>query len=181
MKRLKKRSTAALVLVLAAVLSVFGGGGWKLRQERAAAETVFYEGSAGFSVYNDLLELREAGYNLLRISESVGGADEEQRAAASAWARLDEAKTPEAYAAAYQELSQAVAALDNALTVENAALPDGWTRQLRSFDEYASHLRFDSYYDEKTAAYNRLLDDPLTGLVGRLTGCGEMPRFSEGR
>lgn len=179
MQQLKKRSTAALVLVLAAVLSVFGGGGWKLHQARAAAETVFFEGSAGFSVYNDLLELRETGYNLLRIAESVGGAEEERRTAASAWARLDEAKTPEGYAGAYRELSSAVSALDRALAAESAALPDSWTRQIRSFDEFCSHLRFDSYYDEKTAAYNRLLDDPLAGLIGRLTGSGRMPRFTE--
>lgn len=181
MNRLKKRTTAALVLVLSALLSVFGIGGWKLHQARAEAEKVFFEGSGGFSVYQDLLELREVGYNLLRITESTGGADAEQRAAASAWARLDEAKTPEEYAAAYSELSASVAALDRALTEEKTDLPDSWTRQLGNFYNFASHLRFDSYYDEKTTEYNRLLQDPLAALVGRLTGCGQMPRFTEDR
>ena len=126
MGRLKKRSAAALVLALSAALSVFVGGGWKLRRERAAAEDVFFNGSAGFSVYNDLLELRESGYNLLRVSESLRGAEEEQRAAASAWARLDEAKKPEQYADAFWELYEAVGALDRALTESGAVLPDSW-------------------------------------------------------
>lgn len=178
MGRLKKRSAAALVLALSAALSVFVGGGWKLRKERAAAEDVFFNGSAGFSVYNDLLELRESGYNLLRVSESLRGAEEEQRAAASAWARLDEAKTPEQYADAFRELSETVGALDQALTAGGAVLPDSWGRQLRSFDEYASHLRFDTHYDAKAEAYNRILEDPLAGLIGRATGCTEMPRFT---
>ena len=100
MKWLKKRSTAALVLVLAVVLSVLGIGGNKLQKEREQIEKVFYEGKAGFSVWNDIKEMRETGYNLLRISEEAGGAAEEQRTAASAWSRLNEDDEPENTAAA---------------------------------------------------------------------------------
>ncbi len=178
MKRLRKKTTAGLVLVLAAVISVLGGGGWKLRQERVRAEEVFFNGKAGFSVYHDIMELRETGYNLLRISEEAGGAEAQRRAAASAWARLDEAKTPEDCAAACQELRDAVDALDASQTMESDTLRRSWERQMNDFSEFTSHLRFDSYYDEKAGAYNRLFRDPLTALIGRLTGSGEMPRFT---
>ncbi|MCI8855155.1 MAG: hypothetical protein HFH26_01250 [Clostridiaceae bacterium] len=180
MNRLKKRSTATLVLVLAMVLSIFVGGGWKLHQARAKAEDAFFNGKAGFSVYNDLLELRETSYNLLRISESIGGAEAERRTTASAWARLDEAKTPEAYASACRELTDAVKALDAALTNGQSSPNESWERQLRDYNEFISHLRFDSFYDEKAEAYNRLLRDPLAALIGRITGSGEMPRFTDG-
>lgn len=177
MNWLKKRSTAVLVLLLAAVLSVLGGGGAKLRRERNQIETVFYEGKAGFSVWNDLKELRETGYNLLRISEEAGSAEEAQRTAVSAWSRLDEAGEPEQCAAACKELTAAVEALDEALTFEDAELGTRWERQRNSYFEFVSHLRFDSYYDERAEEYNHLFDDPLTAFIGRLTGSGEMPRF----
>lgn len=181
MNRLKKTSTAVLVLLLAAVLSVLGGGGMKLHKARAAAELAFYDGKAGFSVYNDLMELRETSYNLLRISEGTGSAEAEQRTVAAAWAQLDEADTPEKYAAACAQLTEAIQALDAALEIGDEALRTSWERQLRSYTEYLSHLRFDSYYDEKAADYNRLFDDPLAALIGRLSGSGEMPRFTETR
>lgn len=180
MKLLKKRSTAALILIVLAVLSVFGVGGWKLGRERARAEDAFFTGAGGFSVYNDLMEAREVGWNLLHISEKAKGSVEaERRAAANAWAKLDEAKTPAEYAAAYQALGEALGELGGALENEDEDLRAAWEKQAASFAEYGSHLRFDDYYDEKAEAYNRLLGDPLARLIGGLTGSGEMPRFTE--
>ena len=179
MKWLKKRSTAVLVLVLMMVLSVLGIGGNKLQKERERIENVFYEGKAGFSVWNDIKEMRETGYNLLHIAEKAGDAAEEQRTAASAWSRLNEDDEPENTAAACKELVAAITALDEVITFESDDLRDSWERQRNSFFEYYSHIRFDSYYDERAEEYNHLFDDPLTSLIGRITGRAEMPRFTE--
>lgn len=179
MKRLKKRSTAALVLVLAAVLSVLCGGSWKLNQIRAAAKEAFFHGTAGFSMQDDLLELRETGYNLLRLLEGSDADEGGKRAAANAWAKLDEASTIYEYKAAHDGLSSAFSGLSPSFG--DAAAQERWDRQMASFSEYESHLRFDSYYDEKAAAYNRLLErDPLTRALGSLSG-GALPRWANER
>lgn len=179
MRHLKKRPAAALVLVLAAVLSVLCGGSWKLKQVRAAAEDAFFQGTAGFSMQGDLLELRETGYNLLRLLESSSAGESDKRTAANAWAKLDEASTIYEYKAAHEGLSAAFSGLSPSFA--DAAAQERWDRQMASFTEYESHLRFDSYYDEKAEAYNRLLDrDPLAGALGSLLG-GALPRWANER
>ena len=79
-----------------------------------------------------------------------------------------------------RELTDAVKALDAELTTWQNSPNESWERQLRDYNEFISHLRFDSFYDEKAEAYNRLLRDPLAALIGRITGSGEMPRFTDG-
>lgn len=182
---LRRRSVAAGALAALMLASVFGIGGLRLRGRYQAVQAQFRAvNEYNQSIPGDLAAQADAAASLIRVGAGVLGADHEAvRAAQStldAWNALGGDAAPDALYAANLALYHGVDGLYNALRAAGAA-------DERADGLYAAFVSAQATIDRAAAAYNQAADAYNAeaggfpaGLIARLWGVAEAPRFAPG-
>ena len=184
MSRGKSRAIAWIISGLMLLVAVFGIGGGKIREQYQRGQEAFFSQEEGLSPYLVLMECREYAYNLLRLGEKVLPQWEPaMQSARTAWNRLDQAQTPGEYKQAYQALEREMASLYQAL-LQTSDITQQYEkmarRQYTFFQGEAAKFSLCTHYQMLAAQYNQLCQEPLAGLLSKMTQGEPLPMFSGG-
>ena len=181
----KKRSTAAAVLVLAALVSVFGIGGLGLKSQWRQTSAIYttQADKYGNGIQQDLSAQADDAANLIRVAAGVvGEQDADLQAAQTAldnWNEAADRKNANEQYLLNQKLYSAVDTLYTAAADEADAKAKGQLDDL-----YDSFVSTQGILDRETAAYNKEAQAYLKiasgfpgGLQAALWGVGSIPTF----
>lgn len=179
---MKKRPTAVLALVLAAVVAIFGVGGAKLKGERGRVQALYTATNAhGQGMANDLALRADAAANLIRLCGQVLGEDDPAVQAAQqaldAWNATDSGSPADQFAA-NTALGGAVTAI-----YQQTDAAHGLTEAIEGqYTEFLSRqdiiLRTAANeYNPAAREYNSTVSGFPANLIGALWGAGEVELF----
>ena len=182
----KSGKTAAMVLVLAVVLTVLVLGGVKLGAQRDAVDDLFYEGDLGngMSIYSDLASRMDCAANLLTLSRRCGGEGAEETAAleqalAAMQEQYDRPQERKALCDADAALNEALENLYRAM--ENWSLSETdrnlAQKEYTAFHSAGDTIRHESY-NIRAQEFNQLRSGFPTRLIAALTGVGDLETFN---
>lgn len=180
---MKKRPAAALALVLAALVAVFGIGGAKLKGEQGQVQALYTAANEhGQGMANDLALRADAAANLIRLCTQALGADDPAVQAAQkaldGWNAAASAGSPADQYAANTALGGAITALyqqtDAAGGVTEAI--DGQYTEFLSRQDIILRTAANEY-NPAAQEYNDIVSSFPANLIGALWGAGEVALF----
>lgn len=179
----KKRPTAVLAIVLAALIAVFGIGGAKLKGEQGRVQALYTATNEyGQGMQGDLASRADAAANLIRLCGQALGADDATVQAAQAaldgWNAAADAGGPADQFAANTALGGAVTAMyqqaDDAGAVSEA-IAGQYTEFLSRQDIILRTAAND--YNPAAQQYNKTAAGFPANVIGLLWGAGEVQLF----
>lgn len=181
MKQLRNRRTAALIMVLTIVFSVFYGSYRSLRKESQQISRVFYQGVSGngVGIASDLTARSDAAYNLATVAKRyLAETDTAVQAVLTARNALIEAGSIEEKYEANRVLTEATIELDMALRGTELEEKDENYRSMlmTELSSRNSTIQLDGY-NQAAAEYNQMLQTFPASLFVKLYGFPEFPSF----
>ena len=181
MKLLKRRSVAALIMVLMILGGTLYGGHRSLMKLRDEAEAVFYNGvdGDGLGIQNDLNERVDLAYNMVTVAKRYLPEDNEAvQKVLTARDALAAAEDPEGKNAANRQLTEACIELYEALAGKSLTEKDEEYRQqiyqdLSSRNDTISH----DGYNQVAENFNKTLQRFPANILGSLTGVEKLELF----
>lgn len=178
---MKKRPTAVLALVLAAVVAIFGVGGAKLKGERGRVQALYTATNAhGQGMANDLALRADAAANLIRLCSQVLGEDDPAVQAAQqaldAWNATDSGSPADQFAA-NTVLGSAVGTMYNKV-YDNDKMNKDIERQYAVFLSAQSTITHTAEeYNSTARQYNNSLKSFPANILAGLWGMEEVELF----
>ncbi len=178
---MKKRPTAVLALVLAAVVAIFGVGGAKLKGERGRVQALYTATNAhGQGMANDLALRADAAANLIRLCGQVLGEDDPAVQAAQqaldAWNATDSGSPADQFAA-NTALGSAVGTMYNKV-YDNDKMNKDIERQYAVFLSAQSTITHTAEeYNSTARQYNNSLKSFPANILAGLWGMEEVELF----
>lgn len=181
----KKRPTAAVVLAVLALVSVFGIGGARLKGEYRTTAAIYTEQDKyGNSIQNDLETQADAAANLLRLGQTVLGESDGTVTAAAEALETWNSERPTADATEQYTLNKRLYSAVDALYTAAADEADSGTKG-KLTDQYdtftsaqATIERAGAEYNQAVAAYQQKASGFPAALIAGLWGIGDLPAFA---
>ena len=188
---LRRQATAVLILVLVAMVSVFGVGGGKFRGQYRKAVKSFsvgvaedVESGSQYTVQAQLDRRAGAAANVILAAQGFAGVDQNMVAQAqTALDALNMAMADDAGPAALYDADAALEAALNLLHADVQAHAADATKtgaEQTAFSQFASagntlhHLS----YNDAAQAYNNAAAGFPAAVIGKLWGCGKVELFA---
>lgn len=182
----RKRPVAALTLVVLALVSVVGIGGWRLQGLRSQTARVYavQQDEYGHSIQGDFAVQTDAAASLIRVAGQVlgeGDADvQTAQAALDAWNESADPYQPAGQYALNTTLSGAVEVLYTAAADVADSKARGQLDDLHdSFTSAQATIeRAATAYNTQAEAYNQTIDAFPANLLAGLWGAGPLQTFA---
>lgn len=178
----KKRPTAVLAIVLAALVAVFGIGGAKLKGRQASVQALYTATNEhGSGMTGDLALRADAAANLIRLCGQVLGTDDATVQAAQAaldgWNAAADAGGPADQFAANTALGSAVGTMYNKV-YDNDKMNEDIERQYAVFLSAQSTITHTAEeYNSTARQYNNSLKSFPANILAGLWGMEEVELF----